>query len=80
MLILKRKIEEEIFIGRNIKIKILGIQENQVKIGFYAPEDVEIYRSEVYEKIKQINHEAKINSKEKILPAENFVINKIQRL
>ncbi|MFA3783877.1 carbon storage regulator CsrA [Melioribacteraceae bacterium 4301-Me] len=79
MLILKRKIEEEVYIGRDIKIKILDISENQVKIGFYAPESIEIFRSEIFEKIKEINQQAKIHSKEKVLFENKFTLNKISQ-
>jgi carbon storage regulator len=53
MLILKRKIDEEIKIGSDITIKILSIADNQVKIGIEAPKSVEVYRSEIFEKVKE---------------------------
>ncbi len=61
MLILTRKINEEIIIDSEIKIKILSISENQIKIGISAPEDVRIFRSEIYERIKNSNIEASAN-------------------
>lgn len=53
MLILTRKIEEEIRIGSDITIKILSISDNQIKIGIDAPSNVQIFRGEVYDKVKQ---------------------------
>ncbi len=53
MLILKRKIDEEIKINSEITVKILGISDNQVKIGISAPKDVSIYRGEIFEKVKE---------------------------
>lgn len=52
MLILTRKIEEEVKIGSNITIKIISISDNQMKIGIDAPADVQIFRGEVYDKVK----------------------------
>jgi carbon storage regulator len=58
MLILSRKNEEEIRLGENITIKILGIQHGQVKIGIEAPRDVRVVRGELYAEIQQANLEA----------------------
>ncbi len=58
MLILSRKENEEIKIGSDITIKILSISENHVKIGISAPDSVEIYRGEIYEKVIEISREA----------------------
>lgn len=54
MLILTRKINEEIIINSEIRIKILSIAENQIKIGITAPENMEILRGEIYERVKNI--------------------------
>lgn len=58
MLILTRKKEESIIINGNIEIQIISIEEGKVKIGIEAPKDIEIYRSEVFEKIEAANQEA----------------------
>ena len=50
MLILTRRTRESIIINGNIKIRILGIKDNQVKLGFEAPEEVVIVREELLEK------------------------------
>jgi len=50
MLILTRRPDESIIIDGNIKIKILGVNGNQVRIGFEAPEEVVIVREELLEK------------------------------
>lgn len=42
-------------IGENIEIKILGLEQGQVKLGITAPPDVPIYRQEIYQSIKEEN-------------------------
>ena len=58
MLVLTRKIDEEINIGSDVKIRILAISENQIKIGIEAPKDIQIYRGEVFNKVKDTIVEA----------------------
>lgn len=58
MLILTRKKDESIIINGNIEIQIMSIEEGKVKIGIEAPKDIEIFRSEVFEKIEAANQEA----------------------
>lgn len=53
MLILTRKLNEEIIIDGEITIKIISISENQVKLGFDAPKNIEINRKEIFEKVKE---------------------------
>lgn len=52
MLSLTRRIGESIVIGEDIFITILACQGNQVRIGFHAPESVDIHRYEIYQKIQ----------------------------
>jgi carbon storage regulator len=76
MLILTRKINEEIFISPRIRIKIISVSDNQVRLGISAPDDVEILRGELYDKIKEVNREA-INSRtEYDKNAEGLKLNK----
>ena len=53
MLILTRSQNESIIISDDIKITILGTKGQDVKIGIEAPEDVEIWREEIYQKIQE---------------------------
>ena len=50
MLILTRGQNESIIINDDIKITILGTK-GQVRIGFDAPEDVPIWREEIYDEM-----------------------------
>lgn len=55
MLVLSRKSGESIVIQNNIKITVLEISGNQVKLGFEAPDYVPIYREEIYLKVANEN-------------------------
>lgn len=52
MLILTRRIGEAIDIGENVKVTVLGVIGQQVKIGVAAPEDVKVHREEITQLIK----------------------------
>jgi carbon storage regulator len=52
MLVLTREINQEILIGNDIKITVVGIKGGKVKIGIDAPEEIEVDRKEVREKKK----------------------------
>ncbi len=47
MLVLSRKQNEEIVIGKDVCIKVLGIFGNKVRLGITAPADVAIRRGEL---------------------------------
>lgn len=47
MLILSRQKQESITIAGNIVMTVLEIQGNKVKLGFSAPPDVKILRTEI---------------------------------
>jgi len=51
MLVLTRKKEESIRIGDDITIKIVDIDNRQVKLGIDAPKRVAVNREEIYQKI-----------------------------
>jgi carbon storage regulator len=51
MLVITRKAAESFIIGDNIRISILGVNGDKIKIGIEAPKDVAIMRSEVYDTI-----------------------------
>ena len=51
MLVLTRRLGESITIGENVRVVIVDIDGNQVKLGIEAPREISIYREELYEKI-----------------------------
>lgn len=58
MLILSRKKDESIVIGDNITISVVDIKGDQVKLGIAAPNDVKVFRQEVYQAIQEENRAA----------------------
>lgn len=78
MLVLTRKVNEEIKLGAEITIKILSISENQIKIGIDAPKDVQIYRNEVFEKVKENTVAASKASIQKETDLLKYKIHKVE--
>lgn len=52
MLIVTRKAGAALFIGDHIRIEILAIAGNQVKLGIEAPREIPVLRSEVLDTIR----------------------------
>ena len=51
MLVLSRRLNETLVIGNDVKITVLGINGNQVRLGIDAPRDISVHREEVYQRI-----------------------------
>ncbi len=49
MLVLTRKKNEGFVIGDNIKITVVDVSRDRVKIGIDAPADIKIIRAELYD-------------------------------
>ena len=63
MLVLTRRLGEEIIIGGNISVSIEAIQGNKVRLGIAAPDSVTIDRREVHERrIVFANDRADVNA------------------
>lgn len=63
MLVLTRKVDQQIVINGNITLTINRISKNRVAVGIDAPEDVHVYRGELSETINdfvdaQLEHES----------------------
>ncbi|MCX7120417.1 MAG: carbon storage regulator CsrA [Gammaproteobacteria bacterium] len=53
MLVLTRSVGERLFIQDGIiKIQVLEVKGNQVRIGIEAPKEIAIHREEVFDRIK----------------------------
>ena len=62
MLVLTRKQGENIRIGADVIITVLGVRSGHVKIGIQAPRGVPVHREEVYDKIAEANRSAASSS------------------
>lgn len=57
MLILSRKNDQQIMIGDEVVITIIGIRGDKVRIGIDAPADVPVHRKEIHEAIRRDREE-----------------------
>ncbi len=64
-------------IGDSVVIKVLSIQDGQVKIGIEAPKEVRILRREIYEEIHLSNAQAAKASKSAAMRAAKMLQKKI---
>lgn len=58
MLVLSRKVNQSIMVGDNVRVVIVSVDRDQVKLGIEAPRDIAVHRSEVYEEIQRANRSA----------------------
>ena len=59
MLILSRKAGDAVYINRHIKVTVLKISGNQVRIGIEAPENISIHRDDIKNIIKEDDNQAR---------------------
>ena len=53
MLVLTRKLGENIRIGDSVKITVLEVRSGQVKLGIEAPPEIKVHREEIYARIQE---------------------------
>jgi carbon storage regulator len=53
MLVLSRTVNQEIMIGNNIRVMVIEIRGDKVRLGITAPRDVPVHRHEIYETIQR---------------------------
>lgn len=58
MLVLARKKGQSIMIGRDIKIIVAEVTGETVRLAIEAPPSVEIFRTEIYRALQEVNSEA----------------------
>jgi carbon storage regulator len=75
MLVLTRRSQQSIMIGKDVVITVLEVRGDQVRIGVSAPRDVEVHREEVFLELQEANRSAASPSAEaltalgKLLPS-----------
>ena len=60
MLVISRKKDEALLIGDKIKVTVVEISKDRVRIGIDAPNDVKIVRNELYD-TEKFNMQAAVN-------------------
>ena len=58
MLILTRKPGQSVVIGNSVRVTVLESSAGSVRLGFVAPDEVSIYREELYDEIADANRAA----------------------
>jgi len=53
MLVLSRQKDESIMIGDDVKITIVDVRGDKVRLGIEAPRTISVHREEVYEAIQR---------------------------
>lgn len=54
MLVLSRKLNQEIRIAENIVVRVIEIKGNQVRLGIVAPAEVPVLREELLTKVPPV--------------------------
>jgi carbon storage regulator len=55
MLIITRRCGETFEIGNDVKVMVLGVKGNQVRIGIDAPKEIAVHRSEIAIRVRAEN-------------------------
>ncbi len=55
MLVLTRKSEEKIRIGKDIVISVVSKVRGPIKLGIEAPREISVYREEIYQSVINAN-------------------------
>ena len=53
MLVFGRKLDEDVMIGDEVRVTIVEIRGNSVRLGIDAPDHIKVHRGEIYKQIKQ---------------------------
>lgn len=58
VLVLTRKRDESIIIGDDIRVTVVDVRGDQVKLGIEAPRSIPVHREEIYKEIQAENRRA----------------------
>ena len=70
MLVISRKRGERICLGDDVVVTVLEVVGSTVRLGIEAPDDIRVYRHEIWEAVKQEN-KAAADTTVKTLPTSN---------
>lgn len=73
MLVLTRKLGENVVIGNDVSVKVVNIENNKVQLGIQAPSSVMIYRQELVERVTEQNRASVVQGKQDILEATRML-------
>jgi carbon storage regulator len=73
MLVLTRKLNESIIINGNIRITVIAIRGNQIRLGIEAPEEIPIYREELYHATQTFEERAETSPARKPRPLADSI-------
>jgi carbon storage regulator len=66
MLVLTRKPNQSIMIGDDIEVSVLSVVGEKVRIGINAPQDIPVFRTEIYVEIQREEGEQNSPSSEDV--------------
>jgi carbon storage regulator len=66
VLVLSRGVNESIVIGDQIRVTVVAIKGDKVRLGVSAPKEWSVHRQEIYEEIQKANLQASQVRKEDI--------------
>lgn len=58
MLVLSRKKNESVVVDGSIRITVVEVRGDKVRLGIEAPKDIPVHRSEIYEAIRSFEVDA----------------------
>lgn len=72
MLVLSRKANQSIMIGDDIRILVVGVDRDQVKLGIEAPRHVPVHRFEIFAEIHRGEPSEKLAAIGKAEPSDDI--------
>jgi carbon storage regulator len=66
MLVLTRKLGQSIRIGGSIRIQVVEVRGNQIRLGIEAPAEVRVLREELYQQVSEENEKAQLADRDKL--------------
>ncbi len=79
MLILTRRVGENIVVGDDIVISVIEVRGDAVRIGIQAPRSVTVHREEVYLELQRANEQAASSSDEAVDAAVEELLGREKR-